>query len=457
MKRFVFIMALCAMSIVSCQREFEDVSTQQENLKYKKHIPIEKAITSLCEVLDDIDGHTRAKRRVIKNVKTIRYDDMFSSVTRSEDVDTTELIYIVNFEDNEGYAVLSADDRIETDVLLVTDSGTAENDYFFGEHMETGLSIPSSLTLDDLYYEPEDDYYLGDNGSNNNTLIPDLVKDYVYFKINETDYPIIDGESGTYTHPYVMPILNIYWSQDYPYNLQFPLSGESEYDRWPAGCTTIALAQLLVSLADADLKNEFDIDDSTWGNFVAWRPDLADTLGSNYISDNPKYNSIRHDISTLTKKIADNIEVKYNYKNSGGTFGRPKKVKAYLEELGYDVDHKVNLVNFTKNTQESVNSSLKRGIPVWIGALSNKVIKVGGHAWLIDGCYYYEQADDWLNHCNFGWGVSCSNGWYLRDLFNSDNQYSAFHDINQNTDLKPDVVEGKNFKYNWMYNILIIE
>lgn len=70
---------------------------------------VEQALANLQIVLDAIDGGTRSRTRSIRSIETVYCEEVLAG-TRSETSKEGELVYIVNFENNDGYAVLGADE-----------------------------------------------------------------------------------------------------------------------------------------------------------------------------------------------------------------------------------------------------------------------------------------------------------------------------------------------------------
>ena len=70
--------------------------------------------------------------RRVKSVTTVSPEVLNPGGTRSEaTADVEELLYIVNFENEAGYAILGADDRLEP-VYAVVDEGSHDGYYYVG-------------------------------------------------------------------------------------------------------------------------------------------------------------------------------------------------------------------------------------------------------------------------------------------------------------------------------------
>ena len=84
-------------------------------------VPVEQALEDLQGLLEAIDAPaedgavTRSGGiRRVKNVTTVSPEALSPGGTRSEaTADVEDLLYIVNFENEAGYAILGADDRID--------------------------------------------------------------------------------------------------------------------------------------------------------------------------------------------------------------------------------------------------------------------------------------------------------------------------------------------------------
>ena len=230
----------------------------------------------------------------------------------------------------------------------------------------------------------------------------------------------------------IHPLLKTLWHQHAPFNLYFhsaPASDTNNPGRRPAGCTTIAAAQIITCLKNLSLEDKFGITTSTW-------QEIEDIDLGNFTITNYEI----QDVASMIKQMADGIGVRYNFMASGGTFATPQKVKKYLERLGYDVTKYLGCKDKIYN---KIIYSLMAHKPVFIGALGTDF---NGHAWVIDGCMP-NGGNPMFMHCNFGWQGD-SNGWYVYSVFNSTDGTKLLDDKD---------LGNKKFNYSWWYRTLIID
>lgn len=374
MKKFIFTF----MIIVTSCSKINIVTDNQYNPK-NSHIPVQEALKCMYKTIGLIHPETKSSSFSIKDISVIKHDTFKTKAN----IDTDSLFYIVNFENNNGYAVLSANNHFADTVLMLIDSGNFNID---SVDFELGISDPNSFgaTLLSISLPGEGDDFISD-------FDPNLDND-------------TDPNPVTY---YVDPILNTKWHQGYPFNKNF--SGPDDTSRWPAGCAVIAAAQILVANKDVSLTQHFNISTSTWNDLERNFDEYWD----------PCINVRIEDIASIIKTMADEIDVTYNFLNSGGTFAFPRWVKNYLHSIGYS-----NIQKHTGFSSTNIAYQLADGKPVFIASL-NDPITDGGHAWVIDG--YIINGSSILFHCNMGWG-GISDGYYSPTLFNSTDGPVAFDD-----------------------------
>lgn len=432
MKKSIILSAVLVLT-VSCMDsasiETVEVAKIEECVSMESSylIPVDEALSALDRILIHIDLPTRGYCRRVGKVATITKERMFGTSSRyANNVPEGDVLYVVNFENESGYAILGANSKLDT-VLVIGDLGKFDESVF-DDNNDDGKYLPDSLRVSyaDLYCEEDDEYYLGSRDIGN--ITGDIVKDFIRIRTDFHDDEYLDDGGGA---AIINPLLRTLWHQDAPFNLNFHFAPASDTDhpgRRPAGCTTIAAAQIITCMKNLDLKDKFGIIDSSWIDIE--EVSLRDLLG---------LEPGTHDTASMIKQMADGIGVKYNFLASGGTFATPQKVKKYLERLGYDV---TKYLGCKERISNKIVNSLSFGRPVFIGALASNL---EGHAWVMDG---YKTGTDkpLFVHCNFGWGGN-ANGWYL---------YSVFNATDGTRILDEGVGTGEEFKYSWWYRTLII-
>lgn len=126
-QRHSCIAVIAAIAVMaSCTRDYQTTPEKNHSPDSRRsdtEIPVGEAVAALNRFLDSSDPVTRGVRRTIARIDRVSASDMFPAATRSEnDVDAGDLLYVVNFSGDEGYAILGADSRLDT-VLIVGDNG----------------------------------------------------------------------------------------------------------------------------------------------------------------------------------------------------------------------------------------------------------------------------------------------------------------------------------------------
>lgn len=129
----VFI-AILAFANYACDNKEEIPPRDKEKQESKNPHAIsqEQALASLQAFLASFDDETTRSVMNGRRVKDIFPVEYKKDVTRGDvnDIDCENLLYVVNFEDEKGFAFLAADDRVKDDVLAVVEQGTNDpSDY----------------------------------------------------------------------------------------------------------------------------------------------------------------------------------------------------------------------------------------------------------------------------------------------------------------------------------------
>ena len=186
MKKILAI--LTALLLVSCSLNHDEVVVSMKKNTTTK-ISKEQALKNLYGELNIIDGETRADGTTRK-VKSI--EPLVGAKTRSGNALDNDLLYIVEFEEGQGSAVLAADTRLDpviavldTDVLTAEDFASDDMDDI-SAYMASAISAYAESAL--------------------------VIESQSFIPI--TPQP---SEIDT-TYTYVLPLINTKWNQDAPYN-----------------------------------------------------------------------------------------------------------------------------------------------------------------------------------------------------------------------------------------------
>ncbi len=440
MKHLRLVFALLTGVVSACVVENSLPSIMKMDTATDCTIPIDVALNSLTSYLQGTNQSTRTIGLDLENVITLSSSDMTRSDGSSlPSVDS--LLYLVNFENNSGYAILAADARIEAPIIAITESGSiTAQDFCFAQGYSDGELRGGGDDIDDGSGSDSGGNNL-DNGSGGSGFINGLIVDFVSGSLEggsnsgggSAGYTPSDGSTVRwFVKP---PILTTIWGQEEPYNLKCPMIGDSLA---PAGCVAIAVGQVLA---------HFKPDDARYNNHTYdW--DVIKSVGR--MEDMPaivdstiRYTDIQKDkISTFIRDIGDICDMNYNESVSTTV---PWKIDNCLQLFGFNESD----LYWTYDS-ESMISSVIKGDPVIIsGSHCAK-----GHTWVIDGYHYKTNPDNEnqyiLFHCNWGWDGWC-NGYY----------YSKVFDLSEgpiiNEDKYGDVKDTtRDRHYNWIFSRVIL-
>ena len=223
MKKLLFVI-IAAIAFVACEKEpFAQANDYVERVSSNK-VSLSKALFYAENSINGIGTSTRSTTRKVKST------EIFVAKPSTRSVESEEVsFYLINYEDNEGFAMVSTDSRT-TPVYAYSDEGNLNPADF---ENNPGLKIFLEGAI--LNYEDEiancSTYALGDRLP---IELPDTLDD---------PRPIyVDGifcyvKTDT-TRMFVDKLLTTAWHQDWPYN--FYCDGTDA-----VGCGPTALAQIM--------------------------------------------------------------------------------------------------------------------------------------------------------------------------------------------------------------------
>ena len=405
-------LALLAALLAACSQDpLSDALPEPPAPADPHKIPVEKALGELEELLRAIDGpETRSGgARRVASVEALG-DSALARATRAGHdaaaaAEIGDLVYIANFQNGEGYAILGADDRIES-VIAVTERG--------------------SLTPAQLAAAANGQY----DGVEAPPVVPEI-GDYLIERIGGIHkYDSLASIFPTYEVSYGPwefadkkgPYVRTKWGQGYPLNLYTP---EVDGAHCPLGCVALATGQIIA----AHYFDKYYLTDT--------RPEVQ-ILGGFPIRWNSIFNSIRrfieepdapriyynendHDLEpeTIAGFLSGaGVAMGMKYGIDGSRVGHEAAARL-LRAMGFN-DTKV--YKFTTGRMHEM--VIDRGLPTYVSGFRSTG---GGHAFLVDGAitmrrmiYNYNPQTNktetgydkrQLYHCNYGWFGTC-DGYY---------------------------------------------
>lgn len=414
MKKQLLLLACIAM-LFGCTKENIPENDQavllvQTKSRYLTLDSIQQLATELPGQFGD-DGATTRSGYTKSVVDLFPLSDMFlSSATKSgtngADAEVTKNIYVVNYADNEGFAILAADTLMET-ILAYSDQGNI-TDTMDNPGVRTFMEMIPAYAASQLSHDPSEDSMS-----------------------MEDRYPAQSLLHLRYEYSQVGPFVPVRWGQREPFNANLPKICPNNPGSYPpAGCVTIAMLQIM---AANSYPTAFQVSNGwytcywdKWRNYLLWL-------------SIPKDSYDQQAISALVKEIGLTVNMSYGCTESNSNINQADK--GFRTRFNYATDG-IYSFNIDRVMSDLYN---RHAIFVSAFATSNWIGYSDGHAWVIDGYkdvyrvwgVYNNTYDEnynlirqeqvgerkeketrWL-HCNYGWDGS-GNGYYYIGVFNTE-------------------------------------
>ncbi len=515
MKRLLSV-ALMGLTLFGCSEpsiQPEDEAVNNPVIENPHRISEEQAIQNLMEFLKEMDGELTksgadCSSREIKDIYPIKSSRLDTKITAGKNVE--DIVFIANFKDSLGFAILSADDRIPTDIIAVTEEGNITADELYQAYNSGARDIYPQFPLDGpgVITDADGEKYLNPNTfqlydpESDDSLVGDFIghEDYEVERVINDNIESIDQESTSRKRELAQHCLDyatrtlgsqnlgdpadgrtmdssvpqegpeydeivrtetvldkekvfklltfaVGWDQYSPFNDNYPMVRQMIF-----GAKKKAAAGC-VPLAIAKIMAHFEYPTEVNGEVFSWKALKLGILAADYNTSAAK----------LLKYIAESCNSWYFY---GGTFTFPKKAGKFLaKEFSVDVD-------LVKYSTDEVTKMLDNDCPVFICSIpstsSSKYALRKSHGWNIDGYkirtktitrdFYkdgvlknqdVDKIKTTLVHCDFGWGGSC-NGYFVSGVFD-------LNDSNVEYDQSSDKINHEDYNYRWYLRILKYE
>lgn len=361
--------------MVSCSQEelVKPDNVQSLPEQSATHVSLREALKKADRILDKIgEPATRSAARTVKSVEYIG-----GSGTRADGDDP--LYYVVNYDNNEGFAVLGADSRLDG-VYAISDKGHLDmNDTT--ENLGLNIFFRSLPDRANLPINPKD-------------------------SMNTGTEPWVDRLDITidlsYKYEPVLTSAVSKWHQQYPFNIFcYTVNGEEAL----VGCTAVAIGQVMSYYEHPQHYGQYSFD-----------CDQIKSIKSNGFYDIVfEFNVRSSGLARLLRELgnSDNLNMDYGTEASGAKILTTHK--RTFKSFGYKEPE-----NFKSFSPNEIEKWLSKSKPVLIVGTNQDYV---GHAWVIDGLYC-----DWFQHTGidnqvdyfgegtlfhmvWGWGGNC-NGYF---------------------------------------------
>ena len=374
-------------------------------------VPVEQALEELQSVLEEID--TPAED---------------GAVTRSEaTADVEDLLYIVNFENEAGYAILGADDRLEPVYAVVDEGSLTTEEFRYAVTVTPEQAEADGELVFPLQMVAQAAIGGVDTGGGGNGIVGGPITDIEHWW-PEGQQPVgIDYEPWE-TKEQSGILLKTRWNQTKPYNYLCPIeNGKNCF----AGCVPVAVAQILVFNALNYNKKFYQIGDqllneAMWLNIeeAVTHPQLVKPVVSG-----ESMNAQTWAVAYFINKMGDSVCVKY-HSDDGGSPAPTKNVVKLLQYLG-DIGLGYSNIALSPITTDKVRDMIfVKKLPFYYSGKSS----TNSHAWVLDGwllrerrvitryaflpTQYHTESKEFV-HANFGWGGQ-KDGYYTFNAFYTD-------------------------------------
>lgn len=403
MKRLLLFLLPVAFLLASCSQESEPTIKEKENPSASStRVSLEAALKAAEQMFEGLEGDaTRAASRKVKSVETIG-----TEATRSSESDA--LYYVVNYDDNAGFAVLGADTRLDA-VYAISEEGSLNmNDTVFNGGLNLFFrSLPS---------DPNKLPGIGNGGVEK----PDSTI------IGISDIKPLHQDVSVKRGPFLAPAVRK-WKQTGRF-------ADCTPNHSPVGCVALASAQIMSS---HKWPEQYNGKHYNWDVINQW-----DGV-SDYSQD--------ANLPYLLYEIGKLLQLNYSATAGSLPYDKIYRILLTFQTMGYTVTDEFRM--YTPDELSSFIVNFNKPIMI-LGRLN-----LGGHAWVCDGSYYdlhkylqvngsYSyQSNGYFYHLVWGW-EGRANGYYkFGDSFTYSDYISEPDDYYNSDTSWTNVVKNNNLKF----------
>lgn len=398
----IFVIALSSCSkdddLVQPMRKFPHARTSNERSFNDALTIAQKAISLVSS-----EG-TRAKSE--RQIDLTQTRAVMSETTRSANIEQDTLMYIFNFADDQGFAIVPKS-KNAPELLAVTTKG-----YYDGKETDNeGFNMYMNNAR--LIVDPDTMVIINpgtpiDTSSNPGVGGGGIGDQVITEWKTETDYDTT--RRG--------PLLSTKWGQNNPFNDFCYVDGaQSGIKNTPAGCTAIAVAQIM---AYHEFPNSINLT-------YSFAPTTNLTLNWDYWKENSYNDPIG--LAIFIRELGERLNMDYQLDGSSSSIVYARNV---LRDLSYNTS---SIIDYNIYDNKIVPNNIADNLPVYIRGYD--VLDSVGHAWIIDGYMFTEETSkdyqrqmgqtNWTlvntvyiknTYYSFNWGHHGSkDGWFFIEKY----------------------------------------
>ena len=371
MKPIVLVLLLFPLLYMGCGEDKLNQSTVTTSEKqHSTHRSVTEALEAAEAWFIQMDSLNATRSTIKRTVESISY---LTSQLNSRATSTDTLFYLVNYENERGFALLGAPSGA-SDIYAISDEGhLSMSDTTYNE----GLRMFMEAALKDA----------------STNSVGGLVAPYYYGITRKGGTPLPETVSK--------------WNQTAPYNQCTPLNSANKHG--VVGCGPVATGMILANYR--------------WPNSIDGIP-----IDWNAIIDSNDY----YKVSQLLELIAGSKYLASYYSNiqTMATRSTPSEnFKPTFEKLGYNTTYFWNYLPFYENRtsifdflKSGIENTLEKAPVILYGKRIGDDQKLSAHVWVADifvernkyikGLEHLATEADPLIHMVWGWGGN-ANGYYL--------------------------------------------
>ena len=288
---------------------------------------------ALIAFLDQNSSTTRSTSRSIRNIVVATGNKVQTRSGESSDSDT--LAYIVNFANDMGYALISADRRTET-ILAMSSDGNIDLE---SDETNPGLDI-FFANAEDMYEQQ----ILSAEDAETKLLEEALAKmNDGNVATRAIGYTTRVGSWENYST--FAPLVKVNWGQGPPFNNNAPLiknSVTNKYENAAAGCVATAVAQIMSYHQYPASYNWTEINKFIYYYYTA-------------------STTVKNEIATMFRTIGNNVSMNWGLAKDGGSGAQTVNARTHFSRMGYK-----NVGAMDAYNHDKIINSITSGTPLII-------------------------------------------------------------------------------------------